>query len=53
MQLHGKATTRVAADFLRALIQAVPYTVHTVLTDNGIHFTDPSRQSWNAAEIKE
>jgi transposase InsO family protein len=52
-QLYGKATARVAADFLRALIQAVPYTVHTVLTDNGIHFTDPSRQSWNAAEIKE
>ena len=37
-----KATTAVAADFLRALIQAVPYKVHTVLTDNGIHFTDPA-----------
>jgi len=37
--LHEKATTRVAADFLRALIKAVPYKLHTVLTDNGIHFT--------------
>ena len=51
-ELHAKATTRVAADFLRALIQAVPYKVHTVLTDNGIHFTDPGGGSWNPAEIK-
>ena len=41
VELHEKATTRVAADFLRHLIAAVPYRVHTVLTDNGIHFTDP------------
>jgi hypothetical protein len=50
--LHARATTRVAADFLRALIAAVPYKIHTVLTDNGIHFTDPTGQSWSAAEIK-
>jgi transposase InsO family protein len=52
-ELHAKATTRVAADFLRALIQAVPYKIHTVLTDNGTHFTDPSGGSWNPAEIKQ
>src|ERR1700679_3664358 len=40
-ELHEKATTRVAADFLRALIKAVPYKIHIVLTDNGIHFTNP------------
>src|SRR6201998_3510147 len=40
-ELHAKATTRTAADFLRALIKAVPYKIHTVLTDNGIHFTAP------------
>jgi transposase InsO family protein len=51
-ELHAKATTRVAADFLRALIQAVPYKVHTVLTDNGIHFTDPTGASWTPVEIK-
>jgi transposase InsO family protein len=51
-ELHERATTRVAADFLRALIGAVPYKIHTVLTDNGIHFTDPARRSWNVAEIK-
>ena len=38
-QLHEKATRRVAGDFLRALIALVPYKVHTVLTDNGTHFT--------------
>ena len=26
---------------------------HTVLTDNGLHFTDPRGESWTAAEIKE
>jgi hypothetical protein len=30
---------RTAGDFLRRLIAAVPYKVHTVLTDNGTHFT--------------
>ena len=41
VQLHQRATRRVAADFLRALIAALPYKVHTVLTDNGTHFTTP------------
>ncbi|MBL6459627.1 DDE-type integrase/transposase/recombinase, partial [Belnapia sp. T6] len=41
VQLHEKATRRVAGDFLRALVGAVPYRVHTVLTDNGTHFTEP------------
>jgi hypothetical protein len=39
--LHEKATRRVSADFLRARIKAVPYKIHTVLTDNGTHFTEP------------
>ncbi len=33
-QLHERATIRVAADFLRALLEAVPCKIHTVLTDN-------------------
>jgi IS30 family transposase len=49
VELHEKATTRVAADFLRALIKAVPYKVHTILTDNGIHFTaSKGRRNSNA-----
>ena len=51
-QLHEKATTRIAADFLRALIQAVPYTIHTVLTDNGTHFTTPGNKASAESDIK-
>src|SRR3712207_6754511 len=39
-QLHEKATRRAAANFLHALVEAVPYRVHTALTDNGVQFTD-------------
>lgn len=39
-ELHERATVRVAADFLQALLKAVPYKIHTVLTDNGIQFAD-------------
>jgi transposase InsO family protein len=53
VQLHQKATTSVAADFLRALIAAVPYKIHTVLTDNGTHFTDPRGKAWSPREIRQ
>src|SRR5215213_8164682 len=39
-RMHERATRRVAADILHALVEAVPYKVHTVLTDNGTRFTD-------------
>jgi hypothetical protein len=51
--LHEKVTRRIAANFLRALIAAVPYRVHTVLTDNGTHFTEPSGNTWTPDEIKQ
>jgi transposase InsO family protein len=38
--LAERATTRTASDFLEALVAAVPYEIHTVLTDNGIQFAD-------------
>ncbi|WP_374544547.1 IS481 family transposase [Rhodoblastus sp.] len=53
VELHERATTRVAADFLHALVKAVPYRIHTVLTDNGLHFTDPAGETWSPAEIKQ
>ena len=53
VELHEKATRRVAADFLRHLADAVPYRIHTVLTDNGTHFTDPTGDGWTPEEIKE
>ena len=39
-ELHQKAGKMVAAQFLRNLMAATPYTIHTVLTDNGIQFTN-------------
>ena len=52
IELHEKATTRVSGDFLRHLVEAVPYKVHTVLTDNGIHFTTPGAGGSAVPEIK-
>ena len=50
-QLHERATRRIAADFLYALVAAVPYRIHTVLTDNGAQFVDrtPSNEEAEAA----
>jgi transposase-like protein len=52
-ELHEKATRETAANFLRALSAAVPYKIHTVLTDNGTHFTTPGNVCSAAQEIKE
>ena len=52
VELHSKATRRVAADFLRNLADAVPYKINTILTDNGTHFTDPAGDSWSVSDIK-
>lgn len=41
VKLHEKATTAVSREFLLRLIAAVPYKIHTVLTDSGIQFTTP------------
>jgi len=51
-QLVEKATRRIAGNFLRALAQAIPYKIHTVLTDNGTHFTDPTGDGWTPEDIK-
>jgi transposase InsO family protein len=40
-----------AADFLRELIQAVPYRIHTVLTDNGVQFTPRRQDIWDSQHI--
>jgi transposase-like protein len=42
-RLDRKATKLVAQGFLKALTRAVPYTIHTVLTDNGVQFSDQAR----------
>jgi transposase InsO family protein len=38
-RLVAKAGKMAAAQFLRDLVAAVPYRIHTVLTDNGVQFT--------------
>jgi transposase InsO family protein len=43
VQLVKKTGRTSASAFLEALIAAVPYTIHTVLTDNGIQFAFPPR----------
>jgi hypothetical protein len=65
VELHEKAITRASGDFLRHLIAAVPYEIHTVLTDNpvlsdcrrqavegGIHFTTPGSGGSAVPDIK-
>ena len=43
VELHQKAGKMAAAQFLRNLVGAVPYKIHIVLTDNGIQFTNRTR----------
>jgi transposase InsO family protein len=52
VELHEKVARRTAADFLRHLIAAVPYKVHTVLTDNGTHFTTPGNTASATPDIQ-
>lgn len=48
LEQYGKMQ---AAQFLRNLIAAVPYLIHTVLTDNGIQFTNRQKDQWAFAHI--
>ena len=42
-QLVDKADRRTAWEFLEHLLEAVPYRIHTILTDNGIQFAEQPR----------
>jgi transposase InsO family protein len=42
-QLVEKADRRTAWEFLELLLDAVPYRIHTILTDNGIQFAELPR----------
>jgi len=42
-QLVDKANRKTATEFLEDVIKAVPYKIHTILTDNGIQFVLPPR----------
>ncbi len=42
-QLVEKADRKTAWEFLERLLEAVPYRIHTILTDNGIQFAEQPR----------
>lgn len=45
-KLYDEANRKTATTFLEALIAAVPYKIHTVLTDNGVQFCyQPSKRN--------
>jgi transposase InsO family protein len=52
VELHERVSRKLAADFLRRLIETIPYKVHTVLTDNGTHFTTPGSERSAASDIR-
>jgi transposase InsO family protein len=45
-ELHPDQTHDTTRRFLRRVIAAVPYLIHTVLTDNGIQFTNRLKDKW-------
>jgi transposase InsO family protein len=45
-ELHPDQTRDTACCFLRRLIAAVLYRIHTILTDNGIQFTNRLKDKW-------
>ena len=45
-RLVEKAGKMAAAQFLRDLVAAVPYRLHTVLTDNGVQFTNHAHHTY-------
>ena len=51
VRLEKMAGKMEAAQFLRDLLQAPPYRIHTVLTDNGIQFTTRALDSHAFAHI--
>ena len=53
VELHENSKTATSRDFLLRLIEAVPYKIHTVLTDNGIQFTTPGGGGSAVPLIKE
>ena len=53
VQLVERANTKTASAFLEALVETVPYLIHTVLTDNGIQFADlPKNRKGPTARLR-
>jgi transposase-like protein len=53
VELHPSATMLIGAAFLRGVVAAFPYKLHTVLTDNGVPFTDrPDKRAGPTAQYR-
>jgi hypothetical protein len=50
-ELHPEAIKTVAAQFLRHLSAAIPYKIHTILTDNGMQFTNRQQDTYAFQQI--
>lgn len=46
-RIYRKAAKLVAAGFLKVLVRAVSYKIHTVLTDNGVQFIQHDKRAEN------
>ena len=51
VELHERAGKMVAAQFLRNFIGILPYRTHTILTDNGVQFTNPKQDKYAGHHI--
>lgn len=51
VELLSRSTKMETAHFLENLIKSLPYTIHTILTDNGIQFTNRSVDKHSAMHI--
>lgn len=52
-RLETKASRNTATAFLNQLVKAVPYRIHTILTDNGIQFADlPKNRNGRTARLR-
>jgi hypothetical protein len=45
VEFHENAGKMNGADFLRNVVKAFPYKIHTILTDNGMAFADLPRRT--------
>ena len=51
-QLVDKADRKTAWEFLQHMLEAVPYQVHTILTDNGIQFAEQPRNTISSRPMR-
>lgn len=51
VELHARAGKMIAAQFLRNFIARLPYRIHTILTDNGVQFTNRKQDKYAGHHI--